>query len=97
MNEEIAKNNPYIQTWKKTIDVIINVYEILQKDNYTLSKKSNDIRELASKQLKILDDGRPNKDKSLYSQANEQQKEFVDYLELVILYGNLEGKDYVSA
>ena len=84
--------NLYIRTWKNTIDTIIASKEELLKDAYTISKKSNDIRELASKQLKLLDDARKDKEKSLYSQASEMQKEFIDYLEKVIVYGNLEGK-----
>lgn len=88
--------NIYIQTWQNTITVIVNMKEILDHE-YTLPKKSNDIRELASKQLSLLDDMRKDKNKSLYSQCNEDQKEFIDYLEKVIVYGNLEGKDHVNS
>lgn len=92
--------NQYIQTWKNTIKILIDhkklIYETLSYNNgqeYTLSMQINDIRELASKQLKMLDENRPNKDESMYKQANEIQKEFIDYLEQVIIYGNIEGKD----
>lgn len=88
--------NIYIQTWQNTIKIIINMKEILDHE-YTLLKKSNDIRELANKQLSLLDDMRKDKNKSLYSQCSEYQKEFIDYLEKVIIYGNLEGKDNVNS
>lgn len=91
------ENNVYIETWKQTIITIISFYSILYKNDYPLSKKVNDIRELASKQLKILDETKPNKQVCLYTQCNQQQKEFIDYLEKVIVYGNLEGKDYVNS
>ena len=87
--------NRYIETWKATINVIITSYKTLLQQAYTITKESNDIRELASKQLKLLDEGRPNKDESMYKQANDEQKEFIDYLAKVICYGNLEGKDNI--
>lgn len=88
--------NIYIHTWQATINAIMLLKESLI-DEYTIPKKSNDIRELASKQLSLLDDMRKDKTKSLYSQSTEDQKEFIDYLEKVIVYGNLEGKDYVNS
>lgn len=87
--------NILIKTWQKTIEWILTANECIYESNkqkYTVSKKSNDIRELAAKQLGMLDDTRPNKEKSLYSQCNEEQKEFINYLEQVILWGNVEGK-----
>lgn len=90
------ENNIYILTWKNTINTLIKANKLLLDKIYTTSKESNDIRELASKQLSILDETKPDKSKSLYKQANEQQKEFIDYLEKVILYGNLEGVNNIN-
>ena len=87
--------NIYIHTWQSIINAILTLKESLI-DDYTLPKKSNDVRELASKQLSIMDEMRQDKNKSLYSQASEDQKEFIDYIEKVIVYGNLEGKDNVN-
>ena len=85
--------NIYIQTWQATVNAIIVAKTHIYMASQEKYEESNDLKELASKQLKLLDDTKPIKDKSLYSQSNEDQKAFIDYLELVILYGNIEGKD----
>lgn len=87
--------NIYIHTWQSIMNAILTLKESMLNE-YTIPKKSNDIRELASKQLSIMDEMRQDKNKSLYSQASEDQKEFIDYIEKVIVYGNLEGKDNVN-
>jgi len=75
------------------MNAIINAKALIYRASQEKYDVASDIREMASKQLKLLDDTKPIKDKSIYSQSNEDQKAFIDYLELVILYGNIEGKD----
>ena len=88
--------NKLIETWKKIATLMVNnkklIYECMAYSNgndYPLSKQIDDIRELASKQLKVLDEAKPDKAKMLYTQANEEQRQFIDYLELVIIYGKI--------
>lgn len=88
--------NVMIITWKIAFKGVIDAKKLLLYLAQTEYDPTNDIREYASKQLKLLDEAKPNKEKSLYSQCNEMQKAFIDYLELVILHGNLEGKDYTK-
>lgn len=95
MQKMEKENNIYIQLWKKTASTLIAIKDLWYEE-YTLSKKSNDIRELASKQLSLLDECRKNKEESLYKQSDEEQKQFIDYLEQVIMYGNVEGIDNVG-
>lgn len=89
------ENNIYIHLWKKTASTLIAIKDLWYEE-YTLSQKSNDIRELASKQLKLLDECKKNKEESLYKQSDEEQREFIDHLEKVIIYGNIEGRDNIK-
>lgn len=71
-------NNPYITTWKNTIKTIIYAYDL--EEPLSEEDEKNLIKELAEKQYKMLEDARPDKTKTMLEQANEQQKEMINYL-----------------
>ena len=70
--------NPYITTWQNTIKTIIYAYDLIEP--LTEENKKELIKQLAEKQYKLLEENRPDKTKEMLEQANEQQKEMINYL-----------------
>lgn len=75
--------NTFIETWKAGANAICKAYEIFGKDY------KEEIKKLAENQRNLIEDSRPNKVLTTYQQMNEEQKEFMKYLENVIETGEI--------
>lgn len=80
---ENSNENKYVQAWKMGANAIKGAYELFEKD------ASQRIKELAEQQKELILTSCPNKELNPYEQMNEEQKQFIDYLNKVIKTGEL--------
>lgn len=80
----MQKNNILIETWKKGADAIATAYKMFGKDYQTKLKN------LASNQLIMIYEDRPNKEKTVDEQCNDEQLEFIKYLRKVATTEEIE-------
>ena len=84
MPKKKKKENKLIKVWKKYFETY---KKGLKKCGYTKDAIEEEIKGKARYQKRLIDESKPNANEPLLKQLNEEQKEFIEFLNQVEEYG----------